>query len=392
MFRQVRFLFVLALIMLVLAGCQMVTPTPVVMEVTKEVPVTVEVPKEVQVVVTATPEAMKAYEPREIVAQAGGGQDISTIQAFLPETLHIRAGDTVNWKLSGDDLHTVSFLASDGSVPELIIPVDQADPTQGAMINPIAGFPSRMPGGPVESYDGQTFVGSGLLSHDPAGPDAPPNDSLSVIFPKPGTYTVYCLVHPWMIGTIIVHENTDPDVPDQAAIDAQVETELAGYLAQIEMARQQGSIPVSMPAADGSTIWFVRAGALNALTGDFHAQAYEFLPKELTIKAGDTIVWTSAEFHSVTFDDAPPAPDAVIPQPQPNGPPMLMLNPEVFVPMRPSPVYDPKQYFNSGDIGPIAANGIAWALTFTEPGTYNYICGFHYPMGMEGTIIVEPKS
>lgn len=55
MFRHMWFLFVLVLSLLILSGCQMMTPTPVVMEVTKEVPVTVEVPKEVEVVVTATP-------------------------------------------------------------------------------------------------------------------------------------------------------------------------------------------------------------------------------------------------------------------------------------------------------------------------------------------------
>lgn len=391
MFRRVRFLFVFTVVVLFLAGCQMATPTPVVMEVTREVPVTVEVPKEVEVVVTATPEAMMAHEPREIFAWAAGGQDTSTVQAFLPATLHIRAGDTVTWKLGGDDFHILALLG-DAEMPAVVIPVDVADPTKGAMINPMAGFPSRMPGGPVESHDGHNFINSGLLSYEPAGPDAPPNDTFSVIFSTPGTYTVHCLFHPWHTATVVVHDNTYADAPDQAAIDAQAEAELAGYQAQIDMARTQGGLPVSMPAADGSTIWFVRAGGLNALTGDFRAQAYEFLPKELTIQAGDTVVWTSAEFHAVTFDDAPPGPEAVIPQMVENGPPLLILNPEVFVPMRPSPVYDPTQYFNSADIGPIAANGLAWALTFSEPGTYSYLCGIHHEMGMEGTIVVEPKG
>ncbi len=391
MLGQARSLFVFAFALLFLSACQMMTPTPVVMEVTREVPVTVEVPKEVEVVVTATPEPMMAYEPREVMARAGEGQDTSTVQAFLPETLHIRAGDTVTWKLVGDDLHTVS-LAGDEAMPIIVLPIDGADPSKGVMFNPAVAFPSRMPGAPVESHDGHTFGNSGILSHDPAGPDAPPNDSFSATFTTPGTYKVYCLFHPWMVATVIVHENTYADVPDQAAIDAQADAELAAYQAQIELARQQGSQPVSMPAADGSTIWFVRAGNLNALTGDFHAQVYEFLPKELTIKAGDTVVWTSAEFHAVTFDDAPPAPEAVIPQPVEGSPPLLVLNPEVFAPMRPSAIYDPAQYFNSGDIGPLAVNGLSWALTFSEPGTYTYLCGFHHEMGMEGAIVVEPKG
>ncbi|MBX2998789.1 MAG: hypothetical protein KF893_09795 [Caldilineaceae bacterium] len=390
MSRQICFLTVLAVAVLLLSGCQMAAPA-MVTDASREVPVTVEVTKEVEVVVTATPEPMMAYDPREIFVLAAGGQDTSSVQAFLPATIHIRAGDTVTWKLAGDDAHTVTLFSHE-SPPEFVLPVDMADPTKGAMVNPLVAFPSRIPGGPVESYDGHIFVNSGQLSHEPAGPDAPPNNTFSVNFPTPGIYKVHCYFHPWHTATVVVHENTDADVPDQAAIDAQAEAELASYLAQIDMAREQHNLPVNMPAADGSTLWFVQAGAVNALTGDFHAQVYEFLPRDLTIKAGDTVVWVSAEFHSVVLDDAPPAPEPILPQMQENGPPLLVLNPEVFAPMRPSPVYDPAQYFNSADIGPIAANGAAWALTFMEPGVYTYLCGLHHQMGMEGTIVVEPME
>ena len=29
-------------------------------------------------------------------------------------------------------------------------------------------------------------------------------------------------------------------------------------------------------------------------------------------------------------------------------------------------------------------------VTFTAPGTFNYICGIHQVLGMKGTVIVQP--
>ena len=60
----------------------------------------------------------------------------------------------------------------------------------------------------------------------------------------------------------------------------------------------------------------------------------------------------------------------IIPVPQENGPPLLILNPEVVFPAVPSPVYDPTQYYNSGVIGLDAPSPITFALTFTEPGVF----------------------
>lgn len=74
--------------------------------------------------------------------------------------------------------------------------------------------------------------------------------------------------------------------------------------------------------------------------------------------------------------------------PQRVGPPILALNPVVLNPAKPFGVFEPAQYFNSGDIGVFGAAGASWALTFDKPGTFEYFCGIHGELGMEGTITV----
>jgi sugar lactone lactonase YvrE len=55
-------------------------------------------------------------------------------------------------------------------------------------------------------------------------------------------------------------------------------------------------------------------------------------------------------------------------------------------------VYDPAQYFNSGDLGPFSNAGNSWSLKFDSPGTYKYFCVFHRAQGMEGTVTVTERS
>jgi hypothetical protein len=85
----------------------------------------------------------------------------------------------------------------------------------------------------------------------------------------------------------------------------------------------------------------------------------------------------------------PPDPFYVVFQPQPRGQSLRVLNPQVLVPAKPSQVYDPVQYYNSGLIGPGMPDGSTWSLTFEQPGTYRYRCAVHGDFGMEGTVIVR---
>ena len=142
-----------------------------------------------------------------------------------------------------------------------------------------------------------------MKKRPPSG--ATPNLTFSVTFDKPGTYPFLCLVHPdRMRGTVEVVSASATDVPDQAQIDAQAQAESAPLLALVQKAKDQGSTARSDPGPRGTTLWFVRAGNSDWFSGDSRSQVFDFLPKAMTIKAGDTVVWASTYFHTITFNQS----------------------------------------------------------------------------------------
>ena len=245
------------------------------------------------------------------------------------------------------------------------------------MTNPQVAFPTRLPGAGVESYDGAGFFTSGIISEIPQGPPGtPPNDRITLTFAQAGTFNYLCLIHPGnMTGTVEVLAADAPVVaPSQGDIDAQAKQESATAQARLNLARQQAEglanfMFHSDVAADGNDSWQVKAGATEMVTGDMNTQILEFFPQDITIKSGDTVVWGSDFFHSITFDPAPEPAPFVIPEPQPQGPPLLRQSNAAFRPAKPSPVFDPAQYFNSADLGPFSVSGNSWSLKFDKPGT-----------------------
>lgn len=325
-----------------------------------------------------------AEAPREVVVLSGAGQDTHLINAFLPSVLKIRAGDTVTWKINSDEPHTATFLSGAEPPPDPI-PMPGGGPTD-LMLNPQIAFSTRAPDAPVEIYSGDGYFNSGLLSN---GVVVAPNESYSVSFDTPGTYKYNCLLHQSMVGTIIVEPNTTVDVPSQADIDAMAQAELAPLEAQLE-ALTSATPPVHSELGPGdTTIWYVPAGYEAT---DDRVAVYDFAPKDLTIKQGDTIVWTSTLFHVVSFFPGRDAPEFVIPIPQDQGPPILQVNPEVAFPAKPSGEFDGTGYYSSGLIGagPLPG-GMNFSMTFSEPGTYDYVCPIHKELGMAGTVTVTQR-
>jgi len=82
-----------------------------------------------------------------------------------------------------------------------------------------------------------------------------------------------------------------------------------------------------------------------------------YAPKDLTINAGDTVVWTNVDGipHDVVFDSAPDGVDV-------------------------ESISHPKLFNTVGE---------SVSTTFTVPGTYTYFCTPHKYAGMDGTINVE---
>jgi plastocyanin len=331
------------------------------------------------------PEA-PAPEPQEITVLAGAGQDVIAVNVFLPASVKVRVGDTVTWKIGSDEPHSATFL-SGAPFPPDPVPMPNGGPGD-IMLNPESFFSTRAPDAPVESYDGTGYRNSGFLSN---GKVVPPNESYSLTFDTPGTYLYNCLLHPTMVGEVIVEAADATDIPTQADVDAQAAAESAPLLEMAEAARAGTTNPDmvrSEPGPGGSSFWYVPAGLA---APDPRVEIYDFFPKDITINSGDTVIWTSTFFHQVALHPGQPAPEFILPLEQEGGPPILQLNPVVAFPSKPAGEYDGTQPFSSGLMGlPAGAlpGGTTFAITFTEPGTHEYVCAIHRALGMKGTVTV----
>jgi plastocyanin len=118
--------------------------------------------------------------------------------------------------------------------------------------------------------------------------------------------------------------------------------------------------------------WYVQVG------GNVRNMAYNgigYYPGVITVDAGDTVVWRldGAEPHTVTFLGGTPLT------------PSLLNN---FAKPVGNHVYDGVGLHNSGMlVGPHNT----YALTFTKPGVYPYLCLMHGP-SMAGVVIVQPAG
>ena len=124
---------------------------------------------------------------------------------FLPRTIHAKVGEKVTWAFVGT--HTVSFdvpryfplltIAKDGTVK-----LDKRVNSGGG-----PHFPEQYPDGAGDTFivDGGTWNGSGFhssgLSVDTGEKQVA---GYSLTFSKPGTYQYACLIHPKMVGTVVV--------------------------------------------------------------------------------------------------------------------------------------------------------------------------------------------
>jgi plastocyanin len=128
------------------------------------------------------------------------------VTEFLPKTIHAKVGQKISWAFVGT--HTVSFdvpsyfplltVAPNGTVQ-----IDQRDlvPKDGP------GFAANYPdsAGDLYDVDGGTWNGTGFrssgLSPNTNNGQVP---AFTIAISKPGTYQYACLIHPRMVGTVVV--------------------------------------------------------------------------------------------------------------------------------------------------------------------------------------------
>lgn len=139
---------------------------------------------------------------------------------------------------------------------------------------------------------------------------------------------------------------------------------LAGVGALLLVLAACGGDDPTLPGASGTTddTGGLAEEVQDEVTVDM-TDALKFSPQQVTIKVGGTVTWEnpSTVVHTATGD-----PDNVA---DPDN---------VELP-------DGAEPWDSGFVQP----GDSFSHTFTEPGTYQYVCVPHEGVGMTGTIVVE---
>ena len=277
---------------------------------------------------------------------------------FMPAKATVAVGQKVSWSWNATrEPHTVTFF-----------PPGQSAPAPGSDPSLFAPTP------PKGAYDGTTLVNSGLV---PQGPQAPP--PFEMTFAKAGTYNYTCVIHPQMVGTITVVAGDAGETA--AAVTTRGDQEKGQWLAEGNDAfrKLQSAVPASTKNRDGTTTWKIEMGASTP-----HTDVLAYAPVPATVKHGDkvTFVNNSMAPHTASFfNQQPPIQDPESPAAQKAAP-------------GPSPQkLNAKDLFNTGTLPPNAPPGAgppvaARSFTFSVPaaGEYQYVCIFHAPSGMAGSI------
>jgi plastocyanin len=330
-------------------------------------------------VFVATQAIPAAAQDAHAVAGAQSADKGKQALAFLPSELWVHVGDSIQWDFPTNEIHTVTFLK-----PGQIRPP----------------FPAGCPGTTADgsSFDGTACVNSGVLV---AG------KTYTVKFPTAGNFKLVCLVHSYMTAVVHVLNLSETLPHDQAFYDRQAQNARAELLS--DAARLEGRGIAAAERTSGhegeegdeeepqlQTTKAVTAGIAEVVAttggGVDTSTVMRFLRDRIVVHVGDTVEWTnlgSAVSHTVTFGI----------EPANLMPPSAGLTVDSDGALH-AVIGSPTDNVNSGFLTPAGQDrpGLAqtplgvtrFRVTFTSPGTFNYICGLHDDLGMKGTVVVLP--
>jgi plastocyanin len=306
----------------------------------------------------------------------------SQVQAFLPNEMWIHAGDSIRWTHTSTEIHTVSFLTATQLRP----------PNFGPVFGVQVGCPGITSDG--AAFDGSSCVNSGFLGQGPitVGPGL---QTYSVTFPSPGNFKLSCLVHPDMEGTIHVLTASAPLPHDQEFYNAEAMRQGATLVSTTSGLRGLANSGDETQNDDNShsTTVAVGVGAVFSTTGagSQSLSLVRFLQPVIVVRVGDTVEWTNhdpTEPHTVTFGTEPTDPRS----------PSTNVSPTQDGAIQ-ATIHSAADNVNSGLLAlafqdrkglPETPPGVTrFRVTFTTPGTYNYICSLHDNLGMIGKVIVQ---
>jgi plastocyanin len=134
------------------------------------------------------------------------GKGNVSLFAFVPSALTVPTGTAVTFRQGArSEIHTATIGPGDPEKQPASYLGQIAAGLQGPVLDPRGVYPSEPPGALAAltpTYHGNGFWSSGVLDLDPGTATLPP--SSTVRFTAPGAYQVYCMIHPFMHGTITV--------------------------------------------------------------------------------------------------------------------------------------------------------------------------------------------
>jgi plastocyanin len=298
--------------------------------------------------------------------------------AFLPNQFWVHTGDSIRWTFPTHERHTLTFLKPGQTRP----------PAFGPIFGVPVGCPGLTPDG--SSFDGSACVTTGvlLLADTETAASA---QTYSVSFPAAGNFKFVCLVHADMTGVVHVLNASQTLPHDQDFYDQQAHSEQVLLLADASRLQGRG-VPGDEDGAQSSDV-AVGVGEIVTTTGagSQTASLMRFLRGTIVVRVGDTVEWTSLDpsiNHTVTFGTEPadPRPPSTNVLPTSDG-------------ARQAVIVSAADSVNSGFLSPAPQDranlaqsppGVTrFRVTFTSPGTFNYICAVHDQLGMKGTVIVH---
>jgi plastocyanin len=314
--------------------------------------------------VLIVPQAGRALEWHATVGAQSGDRGHQAL-AFLPNEIWIHAGDSITWRFDADDVHTVTFLTA-----------TQPRPDFTTLLPP---FPNPA------TFDGSTFVTTPLLVKG-TGKET----TFTVIFPKAGNFKLVCLVHENMTGAIHVLDLSQPLPHDQDFYDRQAADQRQDLFSD----RDGRGDHASHHSIDAHLVT-VGVGEISANAGGSQTlSVVRFIDDQIHIRAGDTVEWNNHDPvtpHTVTFGTEPQ--DIL-------GPPVgNNIKTDADGALHATISSLPADSVHSGLIvappqeliGQNFPLGVTrFRVTFTQAGTFPYICALHDNLGMKGMVIVLP--
>jgi plastocyanin len=278
--------------------------------------------------------------------------------AFLPNELWIHAGDAITWRVEPDEVHTMTFLSLGQVRPPFPV-----------------GCPGATPDG--SNYDGSACVNSGILGR---------GQTFTVRFPTSGNFKLVCLIHTNMTGLVHVLDLSATLPHDQRFYDDEAAVQRRSLLAGDDDSPSESTESDSSEVAAGT-------GGIVATGGGFQTVSIvRFLAPTVTVRVGETVEWRNLDpvtRHTVTFGIEPPNP----------GPPSSNVMTDADGAEH-AIISSPSDSVHSGFLGGEAQERVGLAqlppavtrlrVTFTHPGTFNYICALHDNLGMQGKVVVLP--